>query len=1084
MKPRHFPLACLLALIACLGLPLPAQPLDNALFTAATSATDQQGDEWAFLLFQLTTAPEDLFSRRLTVYAKPGGLDDPGTFTRTGNVGLQTNPAVIKVFLNRAAALGESPGDLNFALDELFGDLVPDPTIPVEEKLSAVIRGSLNDPREFANLMLLGRMHPGVSLSLGLAHAQRIGPGLTTFEVRELGPLDTELGVVARVVVEAGNPIVLPAAYAPVNVPETSALGHLNARLRWGVSDDLRRNALLQYGYNVYRVDRDTAENFGWDEEPPPPGVLASLAPTEPDINRVNRAPVLPTLIFNEVEALDLEADPKNFFIADDNGLVEDDAIPFNDGDMFYYFVAARDILGRDGETSPGTLVVILDRIPVDAPRMPEVTNDVVYTGGQEDVRLLITWRQPEQQPGAVIAGYYVYRWLTPGDVQRFAKNPFTNRISGFIPYIPGATHNSFRDDGEGAPNIDDNPDQTFWYTVRAVKNTFLQHQFAPISPNSAPAFGVLRNRDAPEAPTGQILITCCLPDVEADRVEDVPSTATSANDPLRFVLDLIATRSSSKIAWAEFAAMDERDPDLFIGRYNFIGFRKNVRARVVRSRAIVDSTIRIYCRVGDAHGNVSEWVPLEERNLPQVGFVRQYRFLAFESCEEVLLDPMDPSGHCKVHSPGGFPIPDLPFAPPPQDGDKPSNPIKVKFELTDRAEEYRLYRRVDQGDLTLWRQGLADEAEAKEIVQADGALPPNAGEVAYFGQLLDDNGNASELKLLGTHVAVAQPAPTPLLGPPEIDGTEADPRMKIRWFCPPEGVERFHLILGTPVGFPPHSLGDSGLSTNQESPMNKIVLNPQEAPDVDPNAINAGIYWTPAVGAGFGPGPDYEVSIPVQAGRTYHVQIRAVAKNGGEYRYSLPYEFIFPTEDMDALSGPDVPWPARPLPAPGSAFDSGIVPVRVTSMDFNGLGVVIGSVPASAANQFGTALVNRDDDIRSYLYPQGFENPEDLLPMMLYRYQVASEAFPNPSGDLIQVTPLMQTIATHATAAEREIRDPFIKLYRGGSAPDPSIPFSIVLLDYQPAIRTASYAYVLVRFQPNGEIASVHPVPSIHVDF
>ncbi|MCC5842246.1 MAG: hypothetical protein JJT96_19175 [Opitutales bacterium] len=1080
MKPRILTLFSLLAL--SISLPLAAQPLQNALFTAATSATDHEGDEWAFLLFQLTTTPEDLFSRRLTVYARSGGPDDPGTFTRTGNVGLQTSPAVIKVFLQRAAALGETPGDLDFALNELFGDLVPDPTIPVEEKLSAVIRGSLDDPREFANLMLLARMHPGVSLALGLAHAQRIGPGLTTFEVRELGPLDIEQGVVARVAVEAGNPIVLSAPYAPVNVPETSAMGHLNARLRWGVSDDLRRLALLQYGYNVYRVHRDTAEAFGWDDTPPPPGVLASLAPTEAEINRVNRAPVLPTLLFNEIEALDLEADPENFFIADDNGLVEDNAVPFNDGDRFYYFLAARDILGRDGETSPGTLVVIHDRVPPDAPRMPDVTNDVSYEGGVEDVRLLITWRQSPPQPKQVIVGYYVYRWNTPGDVQKYAINPHTNRISGFIPHIPGETHNSFRDDGIGAPSLEENPDQTFWYTVRAVKQTVLPPHLSPLSPNSAPAFGVLRNRDAPEGPNGQIFITCCLPEVAADRVEDVPSSTASANDPLRFVLDLIATRSSSSIAWAEFAAMDERDPELFIGRYNFTGFRKNVRARVIRSRAMVDSTIRIYCRVGDAQGNVSEWVPLEERDLPQVGFVRQYRFLAFESCEEVLLDPLDLSGHCKVHSPGGFPIPDLPFNTPPEDGGKPSNPIKLKFELTDRAEEYRIYRRVDQGDLTLWRQGLADEAEANEIVQSDGALPPNAGEVAYFGQLLDDNGNASELKLLGTHVAVAQPAPTPLLGPPEIDFEAADTRMKIRWFCPPEGVERFHVILGTPVGFPPFKIGDD-LSDNQEAPQNKIALNPQENPDTDPNAINAGIYWTPAVGAGFGPGPDYEVSIPVQPGREYYVQIRAVAKNGGEKRYSLAYQFVYPSEDADALSGPDVPWPARPMPTPSPAFDTGIVPIRVTAPDFNGLGVVIGQVPGSAVTQDGH-LVDPNDDIRRYLFPQELSSEEELMPIMLYRYQVASEAFPTPGGDLLQVTPLMQSIATHATAAAREIRDPFIKLYRAGSAPDPSLPYNVVLLDYQPAIRTASYAYVLVRFLPNGEIVSVHPIPSIHVAF
>jgi hypothetical protein len=103
---------------------------------------------------------------------------------------------------------------------------------------------------------------------------------------------------------------------------------------------------------------------------------------------------------------------------------------------------------------------------------------------------------------------------------------------------------------------------------------------------------------------------------------------------------------------------------------------------------------------------------------------------------------------------------------------------------------------------------------------------------------------------------------------------------------------------------------------------------------------------------------------------------------------------------------------------------------------------------------------------------------------MMLYRYQVASDAFPTPSGDLIQVTPLMTTIATATTAATRENRDPFIRVFRPGSAASPQEPMFITLLDYQPAIRSASYAYVLVRFDAYGEIASVHPVPAIDVLF
>jgi hypothetical protein len=1070
-------LPAVLALAIVLAAPglAPAQaPLQNALFTAGTAAKDNQNDDWAFLLFQLTADIETLFTRRLAVYQKPGALDAPGAFTHSGNVALQDNPTVIKGLLNRAAALGQAPGDLNFAIDELFGELVPSPDLAVEQKLSAVIRGSVGDPRQFANLMLLARMNPGVSLALGLAHAQRINAGTTTFEIRELNPAGAEIGVVGRVAVVAGQPVLLTAPHAPVAVPETSALGHLNARLRWGVPDDLRRLSLLQYGFNLYRVNKDYAESLGWEVNPPAHGVLAAAATAIPEVRHVNRAPVLPTAIFNEIQALDLNADPKTFFIADDNGLAGDNPVPFKDGARYYYFVAARDILGRDGHTSPGTEVMLFDRVPPNAPRRPDVSNLTTYAGNQESHRLQVRWRQLESTPLEPISGYYVYRWNSPGDVQKYAVNPLVNRISGLIPQVPGETRLTFVDDGAGAPTAPADHDKTFWYSVRAVKQTAAGGN---LSPNSAPAFGVLRNRFAPAAPEGKVFITCCRPDVQPDRVEDVADPA--AADPLRAIFDLVCTRDSRTVAWAEFALNDIRDPEQFVGRYHFQFFRKQVRARLDLGRALVaGGSTTVYCRVGDSGSKASGWVQLTERGAPAVGSVRRFLFEAGELCEEVELTDKSIADGCDSHSPGGLKFPAGPLAIP-QDGENPANPIKLELTLTERAREYRVYRRVDQGDLSLWRQGLDDEAAANKIVLEDGALPPNAGEVSYFGQFLDDNGNASEFKLIGKHVAVAQPAPRPMLSPPEIAGSDADPRMKIRWFSPPHGVERFAVILAVDPGPVPDSISPD-LSTNTESPQAKFNLKANA--DAEPQNIVFGAYLTPTLDGGFGPGPDYEISIPVQKGRVYQVQIRAIAKANGAYSYSTAYSFQWPTEGHEEATGPNVPWPARPTPPVSPAFAADLAPVRVQHPDFNGLGVVIGHIPQPAMNPTGS-LIGEDADIRSYLFSAGDESGNALLPLMLYRYQIPGTAFPTPSRDLIQVTPLMQNIASAPAGGQRLIRDPYIKLI----GPDPSSggpddPWKIVLLDTQPAVRGAAYTYVLVRFRKDGEIASVHPLPSILV--
>ena len=1059
-------------LLATLSSPAQA-PLQNAMFTAATSAEDSQGDDWAFLLFQLTADLETLLGRRLAVYQKPGGIDDPGAFTHTGNVALTDNPAVIKVLLTRAEAIGQPAGNLNAAIDELFGDLIPDPAIPVEEKLAAVIRGSIGDERNFTNLMLLARMHPGVSLALGLAHAGKIPNGTTTFEIRETNFDGAELGVVGRVTVTAKAPVVLTAPHPPVNVPELSPMGHLNARLRWGMPDDLRRLALLQYGYNVYAVDKSFAEVFNWHNTPPAVGILATAESAFPQIRRINRAPVIPTAIFNEIEAADLAADPKTFFAADDGGLVTDNPTPYKDGDRVYYFIAARDVLGRDGFYSEGTEVVLLDRVPPNAPRRPEVSNVVDYQNNTEDHRLQVRWRQVEPTEEDPISGYFIYRWENPTDAQKFGADPTQNLISGFIPHVPGETRLTYIDNNDAtSPSAPADHDKTFWYTVRAFKPT--DNEVGGVfSPNSAPAFGVLRNRFAPEAPDGQIFITCCKPDVAPDRIQDVADG--SAADPLRAIFEPACIRKSSSIAWAEFALNDERDDDAIIGRFHFQPAQKQVRTRLDLGRSLYESQfVKIFCRVGDYKGNTSQWVELEERDVPQVGFIRRFIFEADTDCQEVELTDAAIQDGCFAHSPGGLDLPDLQLAP--QDGDKPVNPIKIKFGLKDRAREYRVYRRLDEGDMTLWRQGLADEAEAEEIILEDGALPPNAGEVAYFGQYLDDNGNASELKLLGKHVALAQPAPQPMLNPLAVAGDDDNPMMQIRWFSPPHGVERFAVVLFTDLGPLPDQLIGI-LSNNTASPFDKATLVPNGP------VYAFGAYRTPSLESGFGPGPDYEVTVPVEKGRKYVVRIYAIAKSGGPATGSVSQEFQWPTESIAEATGPNVPWPARPLPVTFSSAEISpdLVPIRVSEPGFNGVGLVIGEIPRARVvahgEELGNQFINPFDDPRSFLFPDSLGNDHRLLPMVVYRRQVPSEQYPAPSGDLIQVTPMMTEIATAPVGGNRFVRDPFVKIVVPQTG-----PANMILLDTQPAVMFAQYEYHIVTYNEDGEIRATYTTPALEV--
>src|SRR5262249_23638124 len=155
------------------------------------------------------------------------------------------------------------------------------------EKLSVIIRGSAGNPEHESSLQLLARLHSGVAMVLGMAHAEPIGVGKTTFELRQFDAARSQdLGVVGRVTVEAGSPITLPAPDLPVPVPEVggkdepkpeSVKGDLNVKLRWATPDALRRLSILNYGFNVYRITRSFAEQPGNQFHLTPPGTATLI---------------------------------------------------------------------------------------------------------------------------------------------------------------------------------------------------------------------------------------------------------------------------------------------------------------------------------------------------------------------------------------------------------------------------------------------------------------------------------------------------------------------------------------------------------------------------------------------------------------------------------------------------------------------------------------------------------------------------------------------------------------------------------------------------------------------------------------
>ena len=110
----------------------------------------------------------------------------------------------------------------------------------------------------------------------------------------------------------------------------------------------------------------------------------------------------------------------------------------------------------------------------------------------------------------------------------------------------------------------------------------------------------------------------------------------------------------------------------------------------------------------------------------------------------------------------------------------------------------------------------------------------------------------------------------------------------------------------------------------------------------------------------------------------------------------------------------------------------------------------------------------------------------------MVYRYQETNHFFGRVSGDLTQVTPMMERIAytvgndpTFGVSAL--IYDPFIDIYQASLLNLPEFlgtigRNAIVLLDTQPVVSGARYRYLLVRFGDNREIVEVIPTAPIDI--
>ncbi len=664
----------------------------------------------------------------------------------------------------------------------------------------------------------------------------------------------------------------------------------------------------------------------------------------------------------------------------------------------------------------------------------------------------MLIWPQNASTTTDPTAEYWVYRWTSVSNMLASEGNPTVNRIA-IVPHVPGQETQSNLDYGlPGSPALPANASQTFWYSVRAVDNGACGGN---VSGNSAPAFGVLRDREGPGSPTGYIQFDCVKP--VARFIGTASEPANAPLDSTRFYFRIECIRTGLEIAWAEFYAQLATGSN-YIGRKTFAGADPTVSLSVDYPRPISDSA-QFFCRVALSDGQVSDYaasgqVPPPTTGIDVVSFVGE----VMVSTARVGNVPGVANDPCVRHTP----------IPPGGGGGTVNGPCVTNVTLDPKTQAWKVYRRMDDGPLTLLKAGT--NGPVLSFSYCDDALPPNLANACYYVQAFDENGNASPMALLGCiQLGGTTPLPIPVLG--SIGQGTNDDTMKLTWFCPPHGVDRFELgiaawdggkFVDLPINF------STQLSSN-------LVPTPNLVPLVvkgQTNTYDVRVVHSPKVGPLFGGGgAQFMVTANIDKNVEYTLFVRALAPGGGPGTNSNIQQFKW---SPARLGQPEVPWPARALPPVTTSFHPDIAAVQLRDV-FDGLAVRIGQVTADLASQAQTnypiRVPGHTEDPMAWVFTNA-PSGNSLLPIALYRYQVPNAIYPSVSGDITQVSPLMEQIAYAVESGSVAIYDPFVRLWR-----EPNLfsgPYGLYLIDTQPVVIGAKYKYLLARFKPNHEIDQV----------
>ena len=1128
----HPLLGLLFLWLGCLALPAAPLPQEQWVASAGTTWRDGSGRSWAYLLWQAAD-PVRLRGKSFAVYHKLGDVTSTNHYTLQTVVKQQADTRVIDPLLQRSVNIGQDLSALEDSIDGLFHKVIPVGNLTLSAKLSAVIRGG-DDPEHLARMVLLARRYPGAALALGMAWTEVMPAALMTYEIREHDPATgQDITVLGRVTLNTGLAPILPAPGAPVALSDDRARADLTAAVRWASPDPLRRLAPLQHGFNLYRIDGGLALALGWHQTPPGSGVLSSMMKTNPYVHRVNRSPILIPKEFTAADVADFVKDSVTVFAQDRNDRYAGGP-GFHDGDNVCYVVAASDLLGRDGNYSLATCVTICDRIPPSIPRGVKVQNDYRFDGGVASKHLKVTWDADPQGASNRIRRYYIHRWNSRNEMN--SKTTLEQNRVGVVEWVPG-TSPEFVDKGAGSPLRLRDEGKVYWYTVRAVQETACGEL---VSGPSAPAYGILRDRNGPPATPPTLTIRNVKP-----QIVPLGSRAIEGDQPgaglarYRFVCE----RTSSDVAWAEFLVVDPflSPVQLYsLGRYYFHPQSNRVSAVMVTSNTQAAPTLFIASGLANGVSGPAQPFTLNRPVPGAQGFGMESRYSASSVWSNAVAKPGD------TH----YPRPLLSS----QQGAAAVVGVSLEIPLEPSAKEWRVYRRLDSGDEVLLDHGemtngaagrvaLAGTGSSSSVQFTDSSMPMNSADASYAIQLVDKHGNPG-LKAYSAPIFLAGVLSAPTLlavwSVTNVTATNSGSEMQIEWSSSGYGIDRYRIWIGDASSFRlipgfvrPMTLSGTGLS----SPVELVYdFPPVQRRDFYYNGTTTNlpctVIETKKVGNRLGYGPTFTNIIDRPGMGDQYVLIEAIGMDGTVSEESNV--LLLPGTQWKVgqlTSATSVPWPVLPEP-PLNTTNWTVKARRLTTSNYDGIGVrvgfanVIGSSPnlSPPGGRFGSisgqmdplSLLLRNTSTGELLFGKdstvSFNGSSSALPrvelsvplltdrgaaIVMYRAQKPSTRWPSPNTDLVQVTPLMETIAyeskTSAPASlvsspQVVIHDPFIGVFQR----DPSETFSysgygpynrdICLVDTQPLVEEAIYQYFLVRMGPNRELIEIIPTNDVEV--